>query len=100
MTTNDVLTTLEKITGRRLTLGSAVWALRTTEEISQVAFAKKLGVSKQYLCDLDHDRKSVSPKQAEKFADCLDTQKSPLCSYVCKISWIMIILRLRLPFNK
>jgi len=68
MTTSDALTALEKITGRRLTLGSAMWALRTTEEMSQVAFAEKLGVSKQYLCDLEHDRKSVSPKQAAKFA--------------------------------
>ncbi len=64
----DALSALEKISGKKLTLGSLIWSIRTCEEINQVNFARKLGVSTQYLCDLEHDRKSVSPKQAKKFA--------------------------------
>jgi len=67
----DALGLLETISGRRLTLGSAIWSIRTNDEFSQVEFAEKLGVSKQYLCDLEHDRKSVSLKQAVKFAELL-----------------------------
>jgi transcriptional regulator with XRE-family HTH domain len=65
----DALATLEKITGKKLTLGLCIWAIRTSEEESQVAFAHKLGVSRQYLCDLEHGRKSVSPKKAKDFAE-------------------------------
>lgn len=69
--TDSTLKLLEKIASKRLTLGSAIWAMRTSDGISQVEFAEKLGVSKQYLCDLEHDRKSVSVKQAAKFAKVL-----------------------------
>ena len=41
------------------------------EEESQTSFAKKLGVSVQYLCDLEHNRKIVSAKKAKHFADIL-----------------------------
>lgn len=68
---NSIISDLESISGRKLTLGSAIWSIRKSDEVSQVAFAKKLGVSKQYLCDLEHDRKSISPKQAAKFAKAL-----------------------------
>ncbi len=71
-TKKNALELLEKISGRPLTLGSAIWSIRTSDEFSQVEFAEKLGVSKQYLCDLEHDRKSVSLKQAVKFAKLLD----------------------------
>lgn len=67
MSTNALLE-LEKISGRKLTLGNLIWSIRTCDEINQVDFAKKLGVSRQYLCDLEHDRKSVSPKKAKQFA--------------------------------
>lgn len=70
-TKKNALELLEKISGRPLTLGSAIWSIRTSDELSQVEFAEKLAVSKQYLCDLEHDRKSVSLKQAAKFAKLL-----------------------------
>ena len=54
---------LEKLVGR-LTLGKAIRSIRLGEEESQVEFAKRLGVSKQYLCDLEHDRKIVSARKA------------------------------------
>ena len=39
----DALGLLETISGRRLTLGSAIWSIRTNDEFSQVEFAELLG---------------------------------------------------------
>jgi transcriptional regulator with XRE-family HTH domain len=61
---------LEKVSGK-LTLGTAIRSIRLGEEVSQTAFAKKLKVSTQYLCDLEHNRKIVSAKKAKKFAEIL-----------------------------
>jgi transcriptional regulator with XRE-family HTH domain len=58
---------LEKLAGE-LTLSSLLTAIRQGEEMSQVEFAKLLGVSKQYLCDIEHGRRVVSPKSAAAFA--------------------------------
>lgn len=58
---------LEKEVGT-LSLGKTLRAIRLGEEETQTAFAKKLGVSVQFLCDLEHDRKIVSPKKAQEFA--------------------------------
>ena len=66
--TDLTLEKLEKISGEKLTLGVLLYAIRQGEEMTQAAFAKRLGVSKQYLCDIEHSRRSVSPKKAEKFA--------------------------------
>ncbi len=61
---------LEKTRGK-LTLGQAIRSIRLCEEQSQTVFAKKLQISTQYLCDLEHDRKSVSPKKALRIAEIL-----------------------------
>lgn len=58
---------LEKLVGG-LTLSRLLTAIRQSEEMSQVEFAKLLGVSRQYLCDIEHDRRSISPKAAVAFA--------------------------------
>ena len=60
--------TLEKISGKKLTLANTIWAIRECEEMTQTDFAKLLGVSRQYLCDIEKGRKAVSPKFAEEFA--------------------------------
>ena len=62
---------MENITGNKLTLGKAIWSIRACEEASQSEYADKLGVSKQYLSALENDRKTVSVKQAQKFAQIL-----------------------------
>lgn len=61
---------IEKRRGK-LTLGRTIRAIRLCDEVSQTDFAKKLQVSTQYLCDLEHNRKTVSPRKAKKFADVL-----------------------------
>lgn len=61
---------LEKVNGK-LTLGRVIRAIRLCDEITQTTFAKKLKVSTQYLCDLEHNRKTVSAKKAKRFAEIL-----------------------------
>ena len=53
--------------------------------MSQTDFANKLGISKQHLCDLEHDRKSVSPQLAAHYAEKLGYSKSSLFSLLYKI---------------
>jgi len=54
-----------------LTLGKMVRCIRECDEISLPDFAKKLGISKSHLCDIEQDRKSVSPDRAARFAKIL-----------------------------
>ena len=58
----------QRILGGPLSFGAAVEALRVGEEISQAEFARKLRVSRQYLCDVEKGRRLVSPEQAARFA--------------------------------
>lgn len=58
----------KRILGGTLTFGGAVEGLRMGENLSQAAFARRLGVSRQYLCDVEKGRRLVSPDQAAKFA--------------------------------
>ena len=62
---------LEAISGEKLTLNSLLCAIRKADGISQVAFAKKLGISKQYLCDIEYNRRFVSPSAAYQYAQLL-----------------------------
>jgi transcriptional regulator with XRE-family HTH domain len=65
--TKEALAFLEKLSGK-LTLGSCLHAIRQGEEMTQVEFAKILGVSIQYLCDLERGRRFASPKAAAEYA--------------------------------
>lgn len=62
---------LEKISGRPLTLSGLLESIRLGEEMSQVAFAKTLGISPSHLCDIEKKRKFVSPERAARFAKVL-----------------------------
>lgn len=62
---------LENIIGEKLTLGGFILAIRQGEEMSQVEFAKLLGVSRQMLCDIEHNRKNISLKKAVQYAEIL-----------------------------
>jgi transcriptional regulator with XRE-family HTH domain len=64
---SETMKFLEKLAGK-LTLSSLLMAIRQGEEKSQVEFAKLLGISRQYLCDIEHGRRTVSPKSAAAFA--------------------------------
>jgi len=69
---------LEKIAGGPLTLGKAIESVRKSEDLSQDACAKKLGVSKSHLCDVEKGRKIVSPERAAKWARVLGYPESVL----------------------
>lgn len=65
----DALDYLESLIENKPTLGDFLSAIRQGEEFSQVDFAKQLGISKQNLCDIEHNRRLVSPKLAAEFAE-------------------------------
>lgn len=65
----DSLEYLESLIGKKPTLGDHLLAIRQGEEMTQVAFAKQLGVSRHYLCDIEHNRRYISPKAAAEFAE-------------------------------
>ena len=67
---SDAMKFLESLVGE-LTFGGLIEAMRRAEEMSQVEFAKKLGISKQHLCDIEKGRKFVSPERAARFAKIL-----------------------------
>lgn len=68
---SETMKFLEETAGRRLTLGGLLESMRLGEEMSQIAFAKKLGVSPSHLCDIEKGRKVVSPERAARFAKIL-----------------------------
>src|SRR3972149_2970751 len=71
---SDAMKFLEGLVGE-LTFGGLIEAMRQAEEMSQVEFAKKLGISKQHLCDIEKRRKFVSPERAAKFARIVEHSK-------------------------
>jgi transcriptional regulator with XRE-family HTH domain len=54
-----------------LTLGGLLWSMRMCDEISQAEFARRLGVSRSHLCDVEKGRKVVSPERAAAWAKVL-----------------------------
>ncbi len=58
---------LEKQFGR-LTFGKMLRSWRLCDDLTQTAFAKKLGLSVQNLNDIEKGRKIPSPKRAAKIA--------------------------------
>ncbi|RIL07572.1 MAG: hypothetical protein DCC75_09880, partial [Proteobacteria bacterium] len=43
-----------------LTLGQLIESIRLCDNDSQVSFARKLGISRSHLCDIEKGRKSLS----------------------------------------
>lgn len=62
----------------KMTFGGLVHSLRISDDISQVELAKKIGVSKQFLSDVEHNRKDVGIGFAKKIADALSYSIEPL----------------------
>lgn len=62
---------LEPILEKRLgsfTFGMFLRVARTRKQMSQTKFAKKLGIARGTLCDIEKGRQLVSPKLAKKIA--------------------------------
>ncbi|GAC1352335.1 MAG: hypothetical protein NVS3B20_09040 [Polyangiales bacterium] len=69
---------LEKVTGGPVTLGKFLEAVRLGEELTQPEFAKKLGISKSHLNDIEKGRKALSPGRAARFAKILGYSEARL----------------------
>ena len=65
MTTN-AYKYLQNLLGERISLGMAIRAIRNNDNISQGVFAKKLNITQSYLSDIEHNRKQISPKKADR----------------------------------
>lgn len=77
---NNTMDALEatKDTWNKMTFGSLIHSLRVSDDISQVKLAKTIGVSKQFLSDVEHNRKDVGISFAKKIADALGYAIEPL----------------------
>lgn len=62
----------------KMSFGSLVRSLRLSDEITQVELAKKVGVSKQFLSDVEHNRKDVGISFAKKISEALEYSIEPL----------------------
>lgn len=63
--------------GEAMTFGSLVRSLRLSDEISQSALAEKIGVSKQFLSDVEHNRRDVGIAFAKKISGALGYSIEP-----------------------
>ena len=61
-----------------MSFGSLVRSLRLSDEVSQVDLAQKVGVSKQFLSDVENNRKEVGIPFAKKISDALGYSIEPL----------------------
>ena len=62
---------LEQLSGGPLTFGRLLTAIREGEEMAQVDFAAKLGISRSHLCDIEKGRKVVGAARAARIAKIL-----------------------------
>lgn len=61
-----------------MTFGGLVHSLRVSDEITQIDLAKRIGVSKQFLSDVEHNRKDVGIAFAKKVSESLGYSIEPL----------------------
>lgn len=59
----------------KVSLAMALRSYRTREELTQEELALKLGVSKQYVSDLENKRRFVSVEKAHQYATILGESK-------------------------
>lgn len=62
---------LDDLIGGPLTFGELLHSIREGEEETLAVFAERLGVSRQYLHQLEHGKRCASPEQAARFAELL-----------------------------
>lgn len=70
-TKNNAQKFLDDLIGHPMSFGDLLETVRESRELSQKEFAKKLKISPSHLCDIEKNRKTVSPDRAVKFAKIL-----------------------------
>src|SRR5262245_50772765 len=68
---SEAMKFLEGLMGGPLTLGGTIQAVRTCDEVSQVELATRVRLSRQYRCDIEKGRRSVSRDLAVRLAQAL-----------------------------
>lgn len=53
----------------RVTPGDYVKVYRENLQLTQVALGEKLGLSRAYICDIEHDRRGISKEVAKKLSE-------------------------------
>lgn len=71
---------IRKITGP-ISFGEMLNSFRLSNEYTQVAMAKILGISKQELCNIEKGRKIVSVERAKNFAEALKMPSKVFAKY-------------------
>jgi DNA-binding transcriptional regulator YiaG len=62
---------LQQLTGGPLNLSRALRSIRLSEEVSQAEFARRLGIPRQHLNDIEKGRRSIGLEKAAAFAKIL-----------------------------
>ncbi len=77
---NNTVNALEatKDVWEKMTFGGLIHSLRMSDDITQVELAKRIGVSKQFLSDVEHNRKDVGISFAKKISEALEYSIEPL----------------------
>ncbi len=65
---SSAMSLLDDLIGQSMTFGSLLQNVRETDDVSQAELARRLGISKSHLCDIEKGRKAVSPERAARFA--------------------------------
>jgi antitoxin HigA-1 len=68
---SDAMRFLDKLIGKPLTFGGMLQTIRETDGHTLAAMAKKLGVTRGHICDIEKGRRGVSPARAAKWAKVL-----------------------------
>jgi len=71
---------IRKVTGP-ISFAEMLYSFRAANEISQVAFAEMLSISKQDLCNIEKGRKLVSVDRAKSFAEALGMPVKTFAKY-------------------
>jgi antitoxin HigA-1 len=72
----DASEALKELTGGPLTFAKALWSVRTTDGVTQAQLAKRAGVTKATICDLEKGRRIPSVELAAKYAKLLGYSES------------------------
>lgn len=72
---------IRELTGH-IRFGDMLLSFRKAQELSQVEMAKRLGISKQDLCNIEKGRKLVSVERAVSFANALGIPAKTFAKYV------------------
>jgi transcriptional regulator with XRE-family HTH domain len=65
---SSTMSFLDSLAREPLALGSLIQTIREIDAYTQAELARRLGISKSHLCDIEKRRKAVSPERASKFA--------------------------------